>query len=445
MTSAILNRTIARILPRAAGGDGCYILDEDGRRYLDASGGAAVSCLGHSHAAVIAAIARQASEIAYVHSGYFTTDAAERLALALVDAWPEAGARALFVSSGSEAVEAAIKLARQYHLERGEPDRRLIVSRRQSYHGNTLGALAASGNAGRREAYSPYLFEASRVSPCYPYREQREGDTDADYVARLAIELDAEFTRLGSGNVSAFLAETVCGATLGSQPAVEGYFRHVREVCDRHGALLILDEVMCGMGRTGTLYAFEQEGIIPDIVTCAKGLAAGYQPIGALVVRERVVHALADGSGSLRHGHTYMAHPIACAAALAVQDAIRDENLLANVTLQGDRLARRLKDRFGQHPHVGDIRGRGLLFAIELVTDRPTKAPFAPSAKVADRIRSAAFERGLICYPSSGTIDGINGDHVLLAPPYIATADDIETIIQLLDLAMADVLPTAAH
>lgn len=445
MTSAILNRTIARTLPRAVGGDGCYILHENGRRYLDASGGAAVSCLGHSHSAVSAAIARQASEIAYVHSGYFTTDAAEQLARALVEAWPEPGARALFVSSGSEAVEAAIKLARQYHLERGEPDRRLIVSRRQSYHGNTLGALAASGNAGRREAYAPYLFEASRVSPCYPYREQREDETDLDYAERLAAELDAEFTRLGSGNVSAFLAETVCGATLGSQPAVEGYFRRIRDVCDRHGVLLILDEVMCGMGRTGTLYAFEQEGVIPDIVTCAKGLAAGYQPIGALVVRERVVRALAEGSGALRHGHTYMAHPIACAAALAVQEAIRDENLLENVVRQGETLARLLKDRFGQHPHVGDIRGRGLLFAIEIVADRATKAPFPPSAKIADRIRAAAFERGLICYPSSGTIDGTNGDHVLLAPPYIATAHDIETAVGLLDLAIADVLSPAAH
>ncbi|MCL4747459.1 MAG: aspartate aminotransferase family protein [Burkholderiaceae bacterium] len=446
--SRLFHRQLRKPLPTIARGEGCYLIDTQGRRYLDASGGAAVSCLGHSHPAIAAAMKAQIDSCAYVHSSYFTSAAAEALAERLTEGEPGGLSRAFFVAGGSEAVEAAIKLARQYFLETGEPGRHHFISRRQSYHGNTLGALSISGNEPRRAPYLPYLFETTRIAPCYPYRDRRADESEEQYGLRVANELSAALERLGAKNVAAFVAETVCGATLGAQPAVPGYFKRIREICDANGILLILDEVMCGMGRTGSLYAFEAEGVAPDIVTCAKGLGAGYQPIGAVMVSRKVVDAITRGTGALRHGHTYMAHPVSCAAALAVQDAIRDENLLANVREQGARLMRQLAaalgasrqgdDRVGDH--VGDIRGRGLLVAVELVADRATKAPFDPGLRIAERVKQAAFELGLICYPSSGTVDGTRGDHVLLAPPYISTQAEIDEAARLLASALAAVL-----
>lgn len=432
-SSAILQRNLRNALPRVVGGEGCYLIDDGGRRYLDASGGAAVSCLGHGHPAVAAAIKAQVDKIAYAHSNFFTSEPAEELARNLTEGEPGGLIRAFFVGSGSEAVEAAIKLSRQYFLEIGQPQRRYIISRRQSYHGNTLGALSLGTHAGRRAPYAPYLFEGGEIANCRPYRDRRESETLAEYGERVAGELEGEVQRLGPQNVSAFIAETVGGATSGAQPAVPGYFAKIRSICDAHGILLILDEVMSGMGRTGWRHAFEAEGIAPDIVTCAKGLAGGYQPIGAVLVGRKVVEAIADGSGVLRHGHTYMAHPVACAAALAVQEVIEADDLLGNVRRQGASLAEQLNARFAQHPHVGDIRGRGLLMALELVADRATKQPFASSKGLAERIRLTARENGLICYPTSGTVDGSNGDHVLLAPPYIIDRDTITTCIDLLE------------
>jgi adenosylmethionine-8-amino-7-oxononanoate aminotransferase len=333
-------------------------------------------------------------------------------------------------SSGSEATEAALKMARQYQVERGQPQRARFIARRQSYHGNTLGALAASGNAMRRKLYMPMLADSfSHVAPCYAYRDRRDDETDEDYVARLAAELEAEFQRLGPDTVAAFVAEPVVGATLGCVTALPGYFRAVREICDRHGALLILDEVMCGMGRTGTMHAWEQEGITPDIQVVAKGLGGGYQPVGGILIAGHVVAAIRDGSGAFMHGHTYQAHPVAAAAALAVQQVIREEGLLANVRAMGALLEQRLTERLGNHAHVGDIRGRGLFWAVEFVADRATKAVFDPALLLHERVKMAAYERGLACYPMGGTIDGRQGNHVLLAPPYIVTADQVETIV----------------
>ncbi|MEH2538957.1 MULTISPECIES: aspartate aminotransferase family protein [unclassified Bradyrhizobium] len=444
--SRLLHRSLRETPPKAIGGDGVWLVAEDGRRILDASGGAAVSCLGHQHPRVLEAMTRQASKLAFAHTGFFSSEPAEALAEALVGDEPGGLAYAYLVSGGSEAIEASIKLARQYFVESGQPQRQRFIARRQSYHGNTLGALAAGGNAWRREPYAPLLSSAfSHVTPAFAYHEKRDSESEADFVARLAAELEAEFQRLGPDTVAAFIAEPVVGATAGCVPAPEGYFRAVREICDRHGALLILDEVMCGMGRTGTRHAWEQEGIAPDIQTIAKGLGGGYQPIGAMLAGGRIVDTIRDGSGAFKHGHTYLAHPLACAAALEVQQVIDDEQLLDRVKDLGRQLERRLTERFGNHRHVGDIRGRGLFQAIELVADRAARAPFDPALKLHQRIKAAAFEGGLACYPSGGTADGRSGDHVLLAPPYIATSDDIDMIVDRLGHAVDWALKSVGH
>jgi len=433
----VLHRSSRETPPVAVGGHGAWLVERGGREVLDASGGAAVSCLGHQHPRIVEAIRRQAGALCYAHTSFFTSEPAEALAEELVGGEPGGLVQAYFVSGGSEAVEAALKLARQYFVETGEPARSRIIARRQSYHGNTLGALSAGGNAWRRAPYAPLLSEAfSHVSPAFAYREQRDDEDEAGFVARLAAELEAEFRRLGPGNVAAFVAEPVVGATAGCVTAPPGYFRAVREICDRHGALLILDEVMCGMGRTGTRHAWEQEGIAPDIQAVAKGLGGGYQPIGAVLVSGRIVEAIEAGSGAFQHGHTYLAHPMACAAALEVQRVIREEDLLANVVAMGQRLEERLVERLGNHRHVGDMRGRGLFRGIELVRERGSKAPFDPALRLHARIKREAFARGLACYPAGGTADGRSGDHVLLAPPYIVTPAEIDLIVDRLGEAI---------
>jgi hypothetical protein len=429
--------------PIAVRGEGIEIIDRDGRRYLDASGGAAVSCLGHDHPRVIAAIQAQAAKLAYAHSSFFTTEPAEALADHLIERAPEGIERVFYVSGGSEAVEAALKLARQYFVEIGQPQRTRFIARRQSYHGNTLGALSVGGNPARRRQFQPLLLDVAHVSLCYAYRERADGESDLAYVARLGEELDATVQRLGPDTVIAFIAEPVVGATMGAVPSVPGYLRAVRAICDRYGMLLILDEVMCGMGRTGTLFACEQDAVRPDLVTVAKGLGAGYQPIGATLVSRAIHDAIVAGSGFFQHGHTYMAHPTTCAAALAVQEAIVEEQLLGRVERQGGRLRELLRERLGAHPHVGDIRGRGLLQGLELVADRASKRPFAPELRLHARIRSEAMARGLMCYPGGGTIDGTRGDHVLLAPPYIVTDGELELIVERLAAAIEAALATA--
>jgi adenosylmethionine-8-amino-7-oxononanoate aminotransferase len=438
----ILHRQLAGTLPVAVAGRGIAIVDADGREYLDASGGAAVSCLGHGHADVIAAMHAQIDKLAYAHTSFFTTEIAERLADRLLADAPAGSSHVYLVSGGSEAIEAALKLARQYFVEIGQPERRHFIARRQSYHGNTLGALAVGGNAWRRRQFAPLLIDVTHVSPCYEYRDRHPDETAERYGARLAAELEAAVQTLGPETVIAFCAETVGGATSGAVPPVPGYLRRVREVCDRHGILLLADEVMCGMGRTGTLYATEQEGLVPDLVAIAKGLGAGYQPIGGVVAQKKIVDALARGSGRFQHGHTYIGHPVACAAALAVQQVIRRDGLLGAVRTLGAQLAARLHERFDSHPAVGDIRGRGLFMAIELVADRTTKEPFDPAFSLHARIKAAAMARGLMVYPMGGTIDGQRGDHVLLAPPFVSTAAEIDEIVHRLgeavDAALAE-------
>ena len=426
----ILHRQIGLDLPVAVGGKGVELFDAQGRAYIDASGGAAVSCLGHGHPDVNAALHAQVDKLAYTHSSFFTTDVAETLADRLVADAPKGISHVYFVSGGSEAVEASLKMARQYFVEKGEPKRTKVIARRQSYHGNTLGALATGGNEMRRTQFRPLLIETAHVDPCYAYRFRKPGESDADYAARAAKTLEDKILELGPDSVIAFVAETVVGATSGAVPPVADYFKRIREICDRYGVLLILDEVMSGMGRTGTLHACEQEGIVPDLMTVAKGLGGGYQPIGAVLISQKVYDAFANGSGVFQHGHTYLNHPMACAAALAVQEVIKRDNLLANVRTQGEHLARRLNERFGNHPYVGDIRGRGLFQAIEFVTDRGTKAPFDPKAKLHARVKKEAAARGLLVYPSGGTIDGARGDHALLAPPFIVTEAQIDAIVE---------------
>ncbi|ETX28425.1 aspartate aminotransferase family protein [Roseivivax isoporae] len=411
--------------PVATGGAGCYLHDAAGKAYLDASGGAAVSCLGHGDRTVIDAVKAQLDSLAFAHTGFFTSEPAERLADLLIAHAPGDLDRVYLVSGGSEATEAAIKLARQYFVETGQPQRGRLVARRQSYHGNTIGALSAGGNAWRRQQFGPLLLDVRHIDPCYEYRLRAEGESVEDYALRAADALEAELERLGPETVMAFMAEPVVGATAGAVPAVPGYFRRIREICDRHGILMILDEVMCGMGRTGSLFACEQDGVAPDILCIAKGLGAGYQPIGAMLCTGRIYDAIAEGSGFFQHGHTYVGHPTAAAAGHAVVSAILERGLVARSAAQGAALREALDAVFGQHPHVGDIRGRGLFLGLELVADRATKAPFDPARRLAARIKAAAFEAGLICYPMSGTIDGRLGDHVLLAPPFIISDDQI--------------------
>ena len=405
--------------PVAVGGEGCYLIDASGKRYLDASGGAAVSCLGHNDPEITDAVKAQLDKIAFAHTGFFTSEPAEQLADLLIANAPGDLDRVYYVSGGSEATEAAIKLARQYWVEKGEPQRARLISRKQSYHGNTIGALSAGGNEWRRAQFGPLLLDVTHIDPCYEYRLRHDGESLEDYGQRAAQALEDELLRVGPETVMAFMAEPVVGATAGTLVPAPGYFKRIREICDKYDILLILDEVMCGMGRTGTLFACEQDGIAPDIACIAKGLGAGYQPIGAMLCSSHIYKTIEEGTGFFQHGHTYNGHPTAAAAGLAVVSAILDRGLLQRVQTQGDKLADRLADRFGQHPHIGDLRGRGLFYGIEIVADRDTKEAFDPSKGVSGKIKKAAFEQGLICYPMSGTIDGKHGDHVMLAPPFI--------------------------
>ena len=436
----VFHRAPRAHLPTAVAGDGPYIIDQDGKRYLDASGGAAVSCLGHSNTAVVQAIKDQLDQIPYAHTSFFTSEAAEQLADHLT-ARSQGLERVYFVSGGSEAIEAALKLARQYYLERGDADRRYFIARRQSYHGNTLGALAVGGNQWRRQQFEPVLIETHHIAPCYKYRDRKADESEIEYGLRVADELEHKLQELGPDKVLAFIAEPVVGATSGAVPAVSGYFQRIREICDHYGVLLILDEVMCGMGRTGTLFAYEQENILPDMLVVAKGLGAGYQPIGALLVKEGIFDTIVAGSGFFQHGHTYMGHPTACAAALEVQRVIDREQLLDNVQARSVDLFAELHDRFDDHPNIGDIRGRGLFVGLEIVADRTTREPMPTESRVHQALKSEAMHQGLMFYPMSGTIDGLNGHHILLAPPYIIDRSQVHEIVDKLERTFDKVLP----
>lgn len=427
-------------VPKVSRGEGVYLYDTEGRQYLDGSGGAAVSCLGHGDKDVTQAIKAQLGKVAFAHTGFFTSDPAEALADLLVEHAPEGIERVYLLSGGSEAVEAALKLARQYYLEIDQPERRHVIARRQSYHGNTLGALATGGNAWRRAPFAPLMIETHHIAPCYAYRDCARDENAEAYGLRVANELETEILRLGPEAVMAFVAEPVVGATLGAVPPVAGYFARVREICDQYGVLLILDEVMCGMGRTGVLFASEYDDVRPDIITIGKGLGAGYQPISAMLCSGAIYRAIENGSGLFQHGHTYVGHPVAAAAGLAVVHKLVAQNLPNRACVMGARLQDALQAAFGQHPNIGDIRGRGLFRGLEIVEDRANKTPFAPERAIHKAIKRATFEAGLICYPMGGTVDGVSGDHILLAPPFIMDDGHVDEIVSKLDTAFSAVL-----
>ncbi len=439
--SRVFHRSLTHDIPQADFATGATIVDTNGKTYLDASSGAAVSSLGHGNARVIAAIKAQLDRMAFAHNSFLTSEPAERLAEKLSIKAPGGAWRVYYLSGGSEATEAALKLARQIQVERGEASRDMLLSRRFSYHGNTLGALSVSGRGSSLGLYGPILVpNVRRVAPCYAYRLREEGETLEEYGLRAAGTLEAEIEGLGQKRAISFIAETVSGATLGCVPPTPGYFKEIRRICDEHGVLMILDEVMCGMGRCGTLFACEQDGVVPDMITIAKGLGGGYQPIGALMVREELVEILEKGSGAFSHGHTYVAHATACAAGLAVQEVLEEERLVERVAQLAPVLRRRLIETFGEHPNVGDIRGRGFFQGIELVADRATKEPFPSEARLAARIKARAMENGLICYPFAGNVDGSRGDHVLLAPPFIISEAQIDELCDKLSRSIDEVI-----
>ena len=424
--------------PLGVRGEGVYLYDSEGKEYLDGSGGAAVSCLGHSHPDVVAAIREQAGQLAFAHTAFFTNEPQETLAGKLAERFPETGARVYFLSGGSEATETALKLARQYWMARGQDSRRIFISRNQSYHGNTLGALALSGSPGRKAIYQGILADWPKIDPCFPYRGQQPGESEAEYAERCAQSLEQAIVAAGPENIAAFVAETVSGATLGAAVAAGGYFRRIREICDRYDVLLILDEVMAGSGRTGTFFAFEQEGILPDITTIAKGLGGGYQAIGAAICREHVYQQIVDSYGTFSHGHTYVGHALACAAAVAVQKVLDEQDLLANVLLRGEQLQAALNAEFAAHPYVGDVRGRGLFIGIELVRDKAAKEGPAAELKLPAWLHDRAMQEGLVCYPGGGTVDGRNGAHILLAPPFIYTEQHVQQLVDKLAAVLGD-------
>ncbi|MBI1339573.1 aspartate aminotransferase family protein [bacterium] len=443
MTS-ILHRDPASDLPTAVSGAGCWLQDSDGRHYLDASGGAAVSAVGHGHPQVVEAIREQVARLAYAHTAFFTNAPSEALADLLIARAPPGFGRVVFTSGGSEATDAALKLARQFHLANGKPQRTVFIARRQSYHGATLGALAVSGHPARRAPYEPVLSPCRFIAPCYAYRERAADETPAAYARRAADALEAEIEAVGPSRVAAFIAEPVVGATLGAVPAEPGYLERIRSICDRHGVLFIADEVMCGMGRTGTTFAVEADGVAPDIITIAKGLGGGYQPIGAMLMSRAVADVVTRTGGRFEHGHTYIGHAIACAAALAVQQVIHENRLLSHVSRLGPHLMRELASALGPSGVVGDIRGRGLMIGVELVADPVSRTPFPAARRLAPAIKAAAFENGLIVYPGSGCADGRDGDHILIAPPYIVSQSETGEIADRLSRALHQALAATA-
>ncbi|KAK1569630.1 aminotransferase class-III [Colletotrichum navitas] len=432
VTSAVLYRSIKSVPPQVVSANGNHLTFSDGRTILDTTCGAAVACIGMNNERVKKAMVEQIDKFAYCNSTFFGHEVGEQLAAELVQGTGGAMSKAFIMCSGSEAMEAAMKMARQYYLELSpqQPKRVNFIAREGSYHGTTLGSLSMSGHVARRSLFLDLLLpNIGRVSACNAYRGMTEGQTTEEYVAQLADELDRKFQELGPDTVCAFVAEPVVGATLGCVPAVPGYFKAMKSVCDKYGALLILDEVMSGMGRSGTLHVWEQEDVVPDIQTIAKGLGGGYAPMAGMLINHRVADALKDGSGAFSHGHTYQGHPVGCAAALEVQRIIREENLVANVRKQGALLEKLLREHLSEHPYVGDIRGKGLFWGIELVRDKKSKEPFPRSADIANKIYLNGLDKfGISLFPGNGTKDGNLGDHVFLAPAYTSTSDEIEYI-----------------
>ena len=431
--SSVIYRDLGADYPVAVRGAGMYLYSESGDQYLDMSGGAAVSSLGHGHETVVAAVQKQVGNLAFAHTAFFTNEPQEELADRLASRFAESGARIYFASSGSEANETALKLAWQYWQAADRPDKTIVISRQFSYHGNTMGALSVTGNLSRREHYESVIHDWPRIAPCYAYRHQHSGETDAEYGRRAAGDLQRAIEQIGAEKVAAFIAEPVVGATLGAVPPVDGYFREIRRICDEHDVLFIADEVMCGSGRTGSFFAHEQDDVLPDIVTMAKGLGGGYQPIAATLARKRILDAIASLPGGFAHGHTYIGHATACAAGVAVQRCLDEQKLLTRVAEMGGVLFEVLQNLLGDHPNVGDIRGRGLFAGIEIVADRETREPFPAEERLASQIKAAAMDARLICYPGAGSVDGKRGAHILLAPPFIVESKHLDELAGKLD------------
>lgn len=427
------------VLPKIAWGKGCYVYDTVGNRYIDGSGGPAVFCIGHGNAEVNEAIKVQLDRVAFGYRYSFTSDPLEQLTEIIRRRCGGTLQRMVFVSGGSEAVESCLKIALQYHAARGHMSRRRFVSRQRSWHGNTLGALSVSGFKARREPFEGALIEASFLSPVNEYRPPRNVAPE-DLAAHGAAELEQEILRLGPEKVAAFIFEPVVGAAGGAMPAPAGYAKRVREICDRYGVLMIADEVMCGAGRCGTWRALAHDGVEPDIMSVAKGLAGGYLPLGAAIYSERLAGPILERYGAPLTGHTFTGHTTACAAGVAVQTVIEREKLVEKVAADGPVLMQSLGDALDDRPYVGNIRGRGFFIGIEVVADRQTKAPYDPALKLFERIRDRAFANGLICYPSGGNVDGVKGDQIILAPPYNATRAELGEIVDKLASSLAQVM-----
>ena len=439
---ALLHRSLHQRPYKVKSARGIYLTLSTGRVVIDACGGAAVACIGHGNEEVLQAVHQQMrTGVSYLHSLTYTTDAAEDLAHHLIDG-PQGGGRfglerAYFVNSGSEAMDAALKLARQYFFELGQTERTRFVSRKQSYHGTTVGAMNVSSNLPRKVPYACFQLEnVTWVTPAYAYQYSNwsQGETEEEFAERLVEELDQHFQELGPETVIAFLAEPLVGATSGCTPAPKGYFQGVRRVCDKYSILLILDEVMCGMGRTGTLFAFEQEGIVPDLMTTGKGLGGGYAPVAGVLVHKKIIDVLKKGTSSFNHGHTYQAHPVGCASTLAVQKILRRDRLVENCARMGKFLHALLIETFGQAKYVGDIRGRGLFWGLEFVQDRVQRKSFPAAVGFGIRFQAMAFELGVAVYPGAGTVDGTKGDHAILSPPYNVTEEQLKNIVEVLKL-----------
>ena len=436
--SSVFYRDPGSTYPVAARADGMYVFDVEGRTYLDMSGGAAVSSVGHSHPRVVKAIQDQVAALAFAHTAFFTNEPQEQLAARIAARFPEEGAKVWFTSGGSESNESALKIAWQYWRAKGKPDKTIVISRQFSYHGGTFGATSISGSVFRRAPYEKVLIDWPRIAPCYAYRHRQADESAEDYGLRAARELEVAIQAAGAENIAAFIAEPVVGATLGVVPPSPGYFSEIRRICDDYEVLFIADEVMCGSGRCGTFFTHTEEGVTADVVSLAKGLGGGYQPLGALVTRGEIMATIRESDEAFAHGHTYIGHPTACAAGVAVQDCY-DDGLLDAVGEKGDRLMSLLADRFGGHPNIGDIRGRGLFVGIEFVEDRESKSAFAAEAGIPRQLKKAAMRHGLICYPGGGTVDGRAGAHMLIAPPFIAGDEHFAELADKLDAMFADV------
>jgi len=441
-SSSLFSRNLLKNYPVAVRGEGCWIIDANGRRYLDASGQAAVVSIGHGVPEIGRAMAEQSNRIAFAHTTQFHSESAEKLAARVLAIAPrnfQNGGRVYFTSGGSEATETAIKLARQYFLESKQPARYRIVSRKQSYHGSTLGAMSVSGNVGRRAPYAPMIPEWGHVAPCFCYHCPFN-KTFPECNLACADDLDVFLRENEASTVAAFFFEPVVGATLGAAPAVDGYTARISEICRRHGILLIADEVMSGMGRTGKPFASQYWGLEPDIILTGKGIASGYSPLGAVLVSPRIVDAFEKGTAAFMHGFTYQSHPVSTAAGNAVFDYLETHKLFDRVTPAGETLRKALSI-LESHPHVGQVRGIGLLQAVEFVKDKSTHEPFPKESAIAEKIRQAALEKNVLTYPSQGTVDGSRGDHVLLAPPFIISPQECQLIADALQYALGKVFP----